>query len=44
MLKKTKRLLYAQGAYSCRVPDGDTSTWTVNQWCDWIDANGTWWK
>lgn len=44
MLKKTKRLLYREGKYSCRLPQGDTSKWSVEQWCEWIDEHGTWWK
>ncbi len=43
MLKKTKRRLYREGLYSCRVPDADSSKWTVDQWCEWIDENGSWW-
>lgn len=44
MLKKTKRKLYVQGLYSCRLPLEDTTQWSVDKWCDWIDKNGSWWK
>lgn len=39
-----KRKLFKDGLYGCRPPDCDTSKWTISQWIDWIDKNGTWWK
>jgi len=44
MLKKTKRQLYREGKYSCLLPQGDTTKWSVDHWCEWIDEHGTWWK
>lgn len=44
MRKELKRKLFKDGSYSCLVPKGDTSKWSVNQWIEWIDANGTWWR
>ena len=44
MLQATKKRLYKEGLYSCRGPQGDTTKWTIKQWCDWIDEHGTWWK
>lgn len=43
MLKSVKREKYKSGQYSCRLPQCDTTLWTVQNWCDWIDVNGTWW-
>jgi hypothetical protein len=42
MLKKKKRLLYREGLYHCRAPMADTAKWSVDDWCHWIDENGTW--
>ncbi|QHJ82287.1 MAG: hypothetical protein [Caudoviricetes sp.] len=44
MLRKVKRKLYREGAYSCYLPTGDTSLWSVDDWCDCIDRNGHWVK
>ncbi|MJR14575.1 hypothetical protein CGZ52_18205 [Escherichia coli] len=43
MLKKVKRRLYKEGRYSCQLPKCDTTKWSVDDWCNWIDRYGTWW-
>ncbi|HCT3941872.1 TPA: hypothetical protein OTT41_000519 [Escherichia coli] len=43
MLKKVKRRLYKKGRYSCQLPKCDTTKWSVDDWCNWIDRYGTWW-
>lgn len=37
-----KRTLYKSGSYIVGIPKGPTSEWSVNDWIDYIDANGTW--
>jgi len=44
VLRKVKRKLYREGLYSCRPPSADTASWTVDDWCHWIDENGQWLK
>ena len=44
MKKELKRKLFKEGSYSCLVPQGDTTKWTISEWIEWIDENWTWWK
>lgn len=38
MLKKVKRRLYKEGRYLCQLPKCDTTKWSVDDWCNWIDT------
>lgn len=37
-----KRVLYKNGMYICGIPSGKTHNWTVADWINYIDENGTW--
>lgn len=42
ILNSIKRQLYKSGLFEVKIPKGDTSKWTVNDWINYIDENGTW--
>lgn len=42
MEMNVKRILFKKGKFTCTIPRGDTSTWTVSRWISWIDCNGQW--
>ncbi|AKY01950.1 hypothetical protein vBKpnAMK4_00457 [Klebsiella phage vB_Kpn_AM_K4] len=37
-----KRVLFKGGMYIVDTPKGDTSSWTINEWINYIDENGAW--
>lgn len=37
-----KKMLFKQGLYEVKTPKGDTAKWSINDWIDYIDKNGTW--
>ena len=42
LTNQEKRTLFRDGRYKCAKPFGDTATWPVVRWVEWIDANGEW--
>lgn len=42
MEMNVKRILFKEGKFTCTVPCGDTSAWTVSRWISWIDCHGQW--
>ncbi|QQG32350.1 hypothetical protein CkP1_0097 [Citrobacter phage CkP1] len=37
-----KRILFKNGMYIVDTPKGDTSSWTISNWINYIDENGEW--
>jgi hypothetical protein len=42
ILYSVKRVLYKNGMYVCAIPTEQTHAWTVSDWINYIDNNGTW--
>lgn len=37
-----KRILFKNGMYIVDAPKGNTSSWTISNWINYIDEKGEW--